>query len=247
MMSAAKNIHYFILACWTARKETPDELAGRFVRLIDRLQQIDPTLALWTSGAKWPRKFEALRGHYRDTVEACISTDDFGEALPIDGYWFGAVTREQPASRTYAVRVHAGAHKPTLKHQNDVTFSTSLIGVPAPESITYRIFKSALLAIVDIWEPEDCLANTSEMHQLIDLGNHFREAWMQYLDAKFAAFITPPENVLVEHLANGGLLMSATTETFKVDNPAHLAAARAIGAATLPLNKLAYVYGSRFP
>jgi Immunity protein 52 len=51
--------------------------------------------------------------------------------------------------------------------------------------------------------------------------------------------------VLVEHLPNGGLLMSATTETFDVENPAHMAAARAIGAAIAPLNDLPWAERAR--
>jgi hypothetical protein len=44
--------------------------------------------------------------------------------------------------------------------------------------------------------------------------------------------------VIVGRLANGGLLMSATTQTFDVENPAHMAAAREIVAAIAPLNAL---------
>jgi hypothetical protein len=50
--------------------------------------------------------------------------------------------------------------------------------------------------------------------------------------------ITPPSTVLSEHLPNGGLLMSATTETFDIDNPAHLKAAQDMAAAMAPLNAL---------
>lgn len=53
------------------------------------------------------------------------------------------------------------------------------------------------------------------------------------------ALVTPPPApVIVERLANGGLLMSATTQTFDVENPAHMAAAREIAAAIAPLNAL---------
>jgi len=69
-------------------------------------------------------------------------------------------------------------------------------------------------------------------------AKYFREAWIQYLCPWLAEKITPPSTVLVEHLPNGGLLMSATTETFDVDNPKHLAAARDMAAAMAPLNAL---------
>jgi hypothetical protein len=237
---------YYILACWRAREETADELAARLLQLIERLQRIDPVFALWTSGNNRPMKFESIRDRYAEIVTKSMSKDDLGESMPIDGYWFGAITRGHPATRSYAVNVHAGAHMPKREHQNSLQFGTWSMTMPDPASITYPIFRSALLAIVDTWNPDECLASCDELHGLIDLDNHFREAWMQYLSPTFADLIAPPENLLVERLPNGGLLMSATTETFRADDPAHLAAARAIGAATLALNKLPYVRDPKF-
>ena len=46
-----------------------------------------------------------------------------------------------------------------------------------------------------------------------------------------------------EHLPNGGLLMSATTESFDVDNPAHFKAAQDMAAAMAPLNDLRWPSG----
>jgi Immunity protein 52 len=61
-----------------------------------------------------------------------------------------------------------------------------------------------------------------------------------------ASLITvPAAPVIVEHLPNGGLLMSATRETFDVENPAHMAAARQIGAAIASLNDLPWAERAR--
>jgi hypothetical protein len=51
--------------------------------------------------------------------------------------------------------------------------------------------------------------------------------------------------VIVERLANGGLLMLATTQTFDVENPVHMAAARAMAAAIAPLNALPWAERAR--
>ncbi len=236
----------YIRACWASREETPEALADRFVKLIDRLGQIDPVFELWTSGARGPKKFETLRDHYADVVKARLSKDDFGEPLEIDGYWFGAYTRGQPESLSYAINIHAGAYKPTLECQNDLTFRTSSMATPEPASITYPLFKSVLLAIVDNWNPDDCLVMPRPLMDFIDLDRHFRDPWMQYLSKSFADLITPSENILVEQLPGGGLLLSATTDTFDVGNPAHLAGAHAIGTATQPLEKLPYVRDPKF-
>lgn len=237
---------FYIRACWGAREETPAELADRFVRLIDRLTSIDPAFALWTSGAKGPKKFETIRDQYADVVRACMSRDELGE-VPIEGYQFFAITRGQPQSRSFSVGASAGAYLPTSRNQNSLTFETSDLAVPDPSSVTYSLFRAALLAIIDIWKPDDCLVMSPQLFDFIDLDRHFRDPWMQYLSKPFADLITPPSNVHVERFSDGGLLMTATTDTFNVDNPAHLAGARAIGAATLPLEKLPYVKDPNFP
>jgi hypothetical protein len=237
----------YIRACWGSREESPAELADRFVRLIDRLSSIDPVFALWTSGAKGPKKFETIRDNYADVVKACMSRDDFGEPVPIEGYAFFAITRGQPHSRSFSVGARAGAYMPTSSYQNSLDFETSDMDVPDPSSVSYPLFRSVMSAIIDIWSPDDCLVMPQQLMGLIDLDRHFRDPWMQYLSKPFADLITPPSDVHVERFSDGGLLMVATTDTFNVDNPAHLAGARAIGAATLPLEKLPYVKDPNFP
>jgi hypothetical protein len=243
-MNPVYGHNYYMRASWQARPETPEALAARFLRHIDLLREIDPLFGLWLSGVKGPRKLEMIRDSYAKIVEARISRDDWGEPLPIDGYWFGAITRGHPRPLSYAVRIHAGADKHTREFQNDAYLSTSTGFIPDPAAITYRIFKSALLAMVEAWAPMDCLALPHELLDRIDKDQgHFREVWMQYLSAPLARLIVPPQTAVIDHLPDGGLLMSATTETFKVDNPAHLSVARDIAAAMRPLNTLPYVRG----
>ncbi len=238
----SENI-YYVHAAWRAREETPDALADRFVRMIDELRRIDPLLELWKTRDRRARKydFEAIRDRYVEIVKKCISRDDFGDVSPLEGYWLQASTRGQPSSRHYRILSHVGAHGYTRCNQNFLWFDTSSMETPDAGAIVYAIFRPVLLAIVEAWEPEDCVASCAQMRERgLEGTGHFRAPWMQYLFSDFAALITPPDDVLVEHLPNGGLLMTATTETFDVDNPAHVAAAQSIGAATKKLNDLPY-------
>jgi hypothetical protein len=57
--------------------------------------------------------------------------------------------------------------------------------------------------------------------------------------------VTPPGSCVAEHLPDGGLLMSAKTEAFDVENPAHMTAARDIGAAIAPLNDFPWAERAR--
>jgi len=67
---------------------------------------------------------------------------------------------------------------------------------------------------------------------------HLRIGWMSYAAPRFAPLITPPPSAIAERTAQGGLLLSATQETFRVDNPAHLAAAQDILKALAPFEAL---------
>ena len=75
---------------------------------------------------------------------------------------------------------------------------------------------------MDVWDP----------------ARHLRIAWMSTVVLRFAPLITPPPSAVAEHTAQGGLLMSAPRETFRVDNPAHLAAAHDILNALAPFEVL---------
>ena len=238
--------YYFIRASWGARPETPEALAARFLKNIDLLSAIDPRLALWLSGVNGPKKLEAIRDRYAQIVAARISKDDWGEPEPIYGYSFGAITGGHPCPLSYALRIHAGGYIEGDDFQNAAEFATNSTCIPDPAAISYRIFQAALLAIVEAWQPTDCFARPTGLIDLSpDTGDHFREAWMQYLSAPLAARITPPQTAVIDRFPDGSLLMSATTDTFDIANPAHLAVARDIGAAMAPLNERPWPSGHK--
>ncbi len=238
-VKTTKSKGYYVSGNWEGRAETPDELAARFLRMIDSFEEIDPVFSLWTSGRKRPRKFETIRDRYAEEIAAGVTTDDWGESVPSDGYWFSARTRDTPNNRSFAVRCKAGS---VLKYSftNHVTLTTSSLADPRPDAdvVSYRVFRAALLAIVDAWEPVRAGAYSQQLIQLYASDSFFPAAWIQYLCPWLAEKITPPSTVLSECLPNGGLLMSATTETFDVDNPAHLKAAQDMAAAMAPLDLL---------
>jgi hypothetical protein len=246
-MERIYGYEFSMFAYWAARPETPDEIAIRFLRYIDLLAEIDPLLSRWISGAKGPRKLESIRDRYAKEIAARVSTDDFGVACPDEGYWFGAYTRDCPDPLSFAVRVHAGSHLKITRHQNDALFTNCSGIIPAPYAIIYRIFKQALLAAVEAWEPVDAVARPYQLLEGRGRHDHFYAAWVQYLNPSLTSLIVPPPPAIVEHLPNGGILMSATDETFNPDNPAHLTVARDIAAATAPLNTLPYVRDPKFP
>jgi hypothetical protein len=237
---------YFITANWEARAETPDEIAARFLRLIDSLKEIDPVFSLWTCGRKRPEKLEEVRDRYAVEIAAAVVRDDWKKPLPQLGYSFGVLTRDTPKDRSFYLRCKAGSFVKDV-FGNRVTLSTNAVigSRPAPDIVSYRVFRPALLAIVDAWDPVIAGAKSHPLVRSDESRSYFSLAWIKYLCPWLAQKITPPSTVLAEHLPNGGLLMTATTETFDVDNSAHVAAARDMAAAMAPLDRLPWPSQSR--
>jgi hypothetical protein len=222
---------YSAQAIWGPRAETPEDLAIRYGKLIDALRDISPLLQTWVFGAK---TFDAMRPRLAQFIASKVMKDDFGKPDPIFGSLFGHYTKGQPESLSYSLNVCVGATYPE-RFLNHVIFQTESGTIPAPEAITYEIFKPALLAVVEAWAPELCFAYPTELLKQIERTSYFRENWMLYLSPRLVPFVTPPQTSINEYLADGGLLMSATTETFRIDNPHHMAVARDIKAAVAHL------------
>ncbi|MGH6794340.1 MAG: Imm52 family immunity protein [Methylocella sp.] len=244
MMQLVFGKGYNIHAYWERRAETPEALAARFVHLIDGLAIIDPVFSLWTCGRKRPKKFETMRERYAEEVAAGLTKSDWGKPLPIYGYWFSAVTRGQARERLFSARVNAGSTYPK-PFPNDAVLETSSGYIPDPSVLTYNIFKPALLAMADAWDPLCAAAYPHALIESVPGGICFHESWIQYLCPWLASLVTPPASAIVERLPNSGLLMSATTETFDIENPAHMAAARDIAAAIASLNALPWAERAR--
>ena len=230
---------YFVSCSWERRAETPEQIAARFWRMIDSLQRIDPVFRAWDCGGPPAKPLESVRADYAREVAEGMFLDDEGKPLLNYGYWFSAWTRDTPRNRCFVVRCHVGSTVRSV-FPNSVILETAApeeVG-PDPSVIGYELFRAALLCIVEAWEPLDANAYS---YRLLDLNVkklYFPAAWIQYLCPWLAEKIKPPASARVERLADGGLLMSAATETFDMDNLEHLAVACDIGAALAPLDAL---------
>jgi hypothetical protein len=236
-MELIYGLNYNVQAYWERRAETPEELARRFVQTVDALREIDPVFDLWNCGKKKPLKFENERDHFGKIVAASIVKDDWGKPTPINGFTFSGLTRGYPRERSFSLMAHAGSAYPK-PFRNSIILSTGSGAIPDPSIVTYKIFKSALLAIVEAWEPLRCAAYPHAILDQVQKGSYFRESWIQYLCPWLAELIVPPQSAIVDHLPGGGLLMSATTDTFDVANPTHMAVARNMSAAMAPLRAI---------
>lgn len=238
-----KELRFRACVQWGSRPESPEELALRTRQLVLRLGDITPHLASWfvwiTERDVQPVDFTLAS--LTKAIADKVSRDDFGNASPIGGYSFWAVNNDKPGFRPLGLRLmlHGGGPSRNFVHLDTDPFVT-----PDPSIVTYAIFKDALLAMSETFEPVWGWAYPTD---LIDLwpevprsriGPVLRLAWITYLSPQLARLISPPASAIVERRPDGGLLMAATKETFVTSNPNHLAVGREILEACAPLNAL---------
>ena len=106
-----------------------------------------------------------------------------------------------------------------LPSENEVILEGGTIIQPVSQMHNDQIFHGALLAIVEPWAPDAVEANCGWHVQRQTRDLSLRPAWMRYPCPALAKDATQPPTALVEHLPNGGSLLSATDETFDVDDP----------------------------
>jgi hypothetical protein len=233
---------YSILVFWGAGRETPETLAQKFDRLIDRLTLIDPVFGNWF----WPGDyvepivtFASIRGELAERIAAAVVRADDGEPCISCGYRLTVFNSLKTTPRNIAVRIRAGNRTESKSiYSNTGVLDTNHFIVPDPAIVTYQVFKPALLALAETFDATFGFAFPSSLGPLWPVDQKFKFGWINYVAPRFAPLVTPPQSAIVEYRPNGGLLMAATDETFVTSNPRHLAVARDIEATLAPLNAL---------
>jgi Immunity protein 52 len=233
-----------IAAYWGPRADAPEALAFRFLKLLNQLRLIDPLFANWYlfTSETTVEPFDMNPVSLTKTIAQAISYDDYGNPELYNGYRYGAFNDNtfEPNSRGFQVGFRANNLLLGPYFLNRVVLETDYGIAPEDNAVTFRLFRAALLAIVEAWEPGWCIAFPVTIYDFWPRSAdiHLHLAWMSYVPPRFAPLITPPPTAIAERTGQGGLLMSATAETFRVDNPAHLAAARDILKALAPFEAL---------
>ena len=246
--SMTPGLDYYTGVFWGPCQETPEELAARWLKLIARLQQIDPIFTHWYIWVDVDRAvpFDTNGAPLAEKIAAKVSRSDSGKPTPQLGYQLFAhnTATQKRGQRNFEIHMFAG--KFTTRSHNWVAIRTDYGVVPDPNVVTFKIIRGALLALAETFEATIGSAYPASLIDLWPKGGQGRGqltlklAWITYVAPLFAHLITPPVSALVERRPDGGLLMAATDETFVTTNPAHLAVARKIEAAAAPFNALPY-------
>ncbi len=240
-VTTVSSAAYSVRAVWGPRAETPEAIAARFLACADRLKDIHPAFAEWRLllGHK-SKTLDALRDDFATIVAANVDRAESGKPTPIRGYWVTLVniTKRDAPSLFVSLGACAGSWAHVPYWANFVQIKTAHGVTPDPSIIAYPVFKLALLALAESFEATACLARPQLLLNFGDEASRLGLGWMHYVSPRFAPLITPPPSAIVERTARGALFMAATEETFRVDNPAHLAAAEDILAALAPFEAL---------
>lgn len=230
---------YSVLGFWGPRRETSEALALRFNRVIDQLQFLHPAFGnwIWDGSNDDPVALAAVRDHLAEEIAAAVTCDDDGNPLPIFGFRFGVLNSLKTTSQSLNLSIHAGSWLKNNYYSNTAEIETGFRVEPDPTIVTYQTFGCALIELAEAFEMTFCVALPEDLKEFW-LPQKFRFGWINYVSPRFAPLIKPPQSAIVEYRPNGGLLMSATNETFVTANPQHLAVAREIEAALAPLNAL---------
>ncbi|HUI19536.1 MAG TPA: hypothetical protein VLZ74_00605 [Methylocella sp.] len=155
---------------WGPRQETPEELAARWLKLIVRLQAIDPIFAHWYISTTWTDAdpsmvpFDTQIAPLAEKIAANVITSDSGEPEPRLGYQLFAHNTEKMGRgpRNFEAPMYAGGL---------MRWTPNMIGIGTdygvvPDVVTYKIFRGALLALAETFEATIGLACPSGLMDL---------------------------------------------------------------------------------
>lgn len=247
------NYSYAARGKWSGpADEKPAVTGAKFLRTLDSLSGIDPIFTGWQFTGTWqiPEEHRSSfvplatgRQRIAEIVESGVYIDDFNKPCPEYGHSVHAVAGAR-GPRHVAISA-------STSHQ-DFSLSFGEHNLASDLSIvTYPLFKGALLAISAVWDAQWSYAQACRNDFVsvpIDFGpgvpafridsaipvpldptfpkSIFHVPWIIYLSAQRAAGLKVAPEILTERTADGGLLMSATTERLDPTNPEHVRRAR---------------------
>jgi hypothetical protein len=219
-------------------RETPADIAQKFLDTLDTLSAIDPLFTSWKVldfATRTEISLSVGRSRIVSIVEDGVARNDDDQPEPKSGYTAIGVTDNPLASRVAKFTADAGAAYPRGIVQLEIG---DPLAPTDPSIVKYQLFRQALLAMTVRWQPAwsyTCAFRMYYWKAPIVPGapmiryNPFHIPWIAYLSpALSTGFVVPATEVRIEHAPGGGLLLSATEENFDPTNPEHLRRAGAL-------------------
>lgn len=249
---SALNFNYNIRSALPSNPESPVSLGAKFVRTLDALSSIDPTVFSDWQVMDYPARdslpLAAARSRIAAIIDNNVSRDDFGKPNGYRGYSAGAYTdRGGLSPRGMSLRIRAGG-----KNAGETNLMAGEYDMfPDAAVVTYPLFKAALLAINAIWPSAWTCAyafRSDFVKVPVNYGDGvqgyrleslppvpsdptfpyspFHITWLAYLSAPLAADVKLPPEIKTERTPDGGLFMIAAEQRLEPTDPEHLRRAR---------------------
>lgn len=231
--------------------EDADKIAARLRRFYESLAEVDPVFGCWTrTGTTRHRSVVPLRitmptkqAEFRLWVEENPVMGARDGRKAIYGYALRTLTAEEnPFGATF--RLSFVPADWWFGHRIDFAIFSRL-GLPMPvadpsnHKRLIALLRRMLMIAGTAWDCDWAGVMSGDFRQgrrtpqLIE----YQSGWMVYLAPAPASRIDPPQDVAMERLADGALLLTAAPDAmFEGRNPNHMAAASRIQAALSPLN-----------
>jgi hypothetical protein len=233
-------LSYEIQSAWPGRGDTPAEIGAKVLSTLDALSAIDPLLTQWgyfdENNIPEGESFDSIRPRIAEFVAGHVWLDEYDEPEPTKGYAIWASNRYEPCrladGQSAGIYVNAGSLGP-----NSTNFSVGREGMTTdPRLLTYPLFRSVLLALVEIWRPQwvNVRCSASGLLPAAASGDPtfpysgFQMPWMAYLCAERADGVPIPADIPTERTPDGGLLMVAATSPLEPGDPSQMAISKEI-------------------
>jgi Immunity protein 52 len=242
-----------IVGQFRSRPETPDSLAGGLAICLARLAELDPLFEGWIRGGVRHRSavprlitLPPDEGELRTWIAERATFGSRAKRKQHVGYSIGAMT---PASNPiYAdFSLQSGSSGNWLGNGIRLMLLDGQIeslpngGAASLGSLSESFFRDALTIVGTAWECEWAAVMPCDLRSSTERASKtlpkYHSGWMVYLDQSMVHDVGNLDQVIVETLANGAILMTAVRDMrFNLHNPIHRAAAERIQAALAPLN-----------
>jgi hypothetical protein len=223
---------YSVRLPFVARPVNPEWLGSKFLATLDTLTQIDPTVFPDWEVSDLP----AMRGYplamARSRIADIIGNNvtPYDRDLPKteDRYTAVAHTTIGTRSRRMTVWVRPWLGEVSLKAGDEMV-------APDPAIVTFSLFRAALCAINAIWQqPWACVQAFRLHYDQVPLYSgaelfpysRFHIPWIGYLSSSTLSGATVRPDIKMEHISDGGLLMTAAEDRLDPTDPEHLRHAR---------------------
>ncbi len=224
-------LKFYVNTYWRERPDDAASVARCYRQYLDQLRDVDEVMSTWELGPNYI-PYTSVRDDMTSFVQHNAEIGEDGKCDPKDGFSIYAATCDE--RQIFAVVGTAGGLYPGSL-VNGLYFYTNSNGPADTRIVTYHLMKGVVLATVAAWHPDCCAAYSNALRPERSDGR-YRKGWITYVSHEHVGGVDLLGVPFSERTPEGGLLLSATEQTFEAANPTHLAGAQRIYEATRHLN-----------